>query len=361
MTAAYLVNRTPTSTLDLNSPLSKLRRVLGIPDRDEYSHLKAFGCTVYALDKSIPKDEKMKPRANTGFLAGYNSRNIYRILLLDKEVVIGTRDVVFDETLFFDNEQQPILDEELIIIPLIDFQMISSVSDIIVDEDDPAPIRNNEPDSYTNDNEIFKDYRTKDELESHVEKQNGSEMYYLGILFILLKRLKTDASTSQKNSRGSIKDNKDMSQEDRLVHKNTAEKLPMSRVNPSDIDESHIISGKRIRKKTEKAGNLDPSALVATINVFIIGKAKDLKRFHQSELPLPPSNWRELRNHSHSQEFRDAMLVEYDTLVAKNTIKKVEQSNSMNPIPLRWVFTYKFDESGYLLKFKARICVRGDL
>ncbi|KAI0996051.1 hypothetical protein K3495_g12130 [Podosphaera aphanis] len=33
----------------------------------------------------------------------------------------------------------------------------------------------------------------------------------------------------------------------------------------------------------------------------------------------------------------------------------------MHPIPLRWVFTYKFDEVGYLLKFKARICVRGDL
>lgn len=30
-------------------------------------------------------------------------------------------------------------------------------------------------------------------------------------------------------------------------------------------------------------------------------------------------------------------------------------------IPLIWVFTYKFDTEGYLLKFKARLCVRGDL
>ena len=61
MTAAYLINRSPTSSLEWISPLSKLRQALGIDDRDEYSHLKAFGCTAYALDKSIPKGDKMKP------------------------------------------------------------------------------------------------------------------------------------------------------------------------------------------------------------------------------------------------------------------------------------------------------------
>ena len=30
-------------------------------------------------------------------------------------------------------------------------------------------------------------------------------------------------------------------------------------------------------------------------------------------------------------------------------------------LPLIWVFTYKFDTDGYLSKFKARLCVRGDL
>jgi hypothetical protein len=29
-------------------------------------------------------------------------------------------------------------------------------------------------------------------------------------------------------------------------------------------------------------------------------------------------------------------------------------------IPMRWVFAYKSDESGYLTRFKARLCVRGD-
>ena len=30
-------------------------------------------------------------------------------------------------------------------------------------------------------------------------------------------------------------------------------------------------------------------------------------------------------------------------------------------IPLTWVFTYKLDSDGYLLRYKARICIRGDL
>lgn len=122
MTAAYLINRTPTATLNWLSPLSKLRMALEIPDKDEYSHLKAFGCTAYALGKSIPEGEKMRPRAKRGFLVGYNYRNIYRILLLDEEIVIGTRDVIFNKNFFLDDHQEQEAEEDS--IPIIDFKMI---------------------------------------------------------------------------------------------------------------------------------------------------------------------------------------------------------------------------------------------
>src|SRR5439155_8126477 len=39
----------------------------------------------------------------------------------------------------------------------------------------------------------------------------------------------------------------------------------------------------------------------------------------------------------------------------------IKQSPQSKPLPLKWHFTYKFDQEGYLMKYKARICVRGDL
>ena len=38
-----------------------------------------------------------------------------------------------------------------------------------------------------------------------------------------------------------------------------------------------------------------------------------------------------------------------------------QKTSDITVIPLTWVFTYKLDTNGYLVKFKARICVRGDL
>ncbi|KAI0992165.1 hypothetical protein K3495_g16021, partial [Podosphaera aphanis] len=269
----------------------------------------------------------MRPRAKTGFLVGYNSRNIYRILLLDEEIVIGTRDVTFDETRFVSDHDE--LTTENYSIPVIDFTMTTLIPDITFDIED-FPIRNNEPNSQTNDDS------NDAERSSIPENTSKSDSHVCPI--------SSDRSTPSPQ-----------------VELDGINKRIHPKVDRCAIDESNIIVGQRTRRKTEKARNCDPSALVAIHNIFVIGKAKPLQRLHQSELPPPPDTWNQLKNHQYSKEFWDAMSVEYNTLSEKNTIKPVQQTNSMNPIPLRWVFTYKVDEAGYLLKFKARICVRGDL
>jgi hypothetical protein len=38
---------------------------------------------------------------------------------------------------------------------------------------------------------------------------------------------------------------------------------------------------------------------------------------------------------------------------------KLDRSKQV--LPLLWVFAYKYDQDGYFIKLKARICVRGDL
>jgi len=62
--------------------------------------------------------------------------------------------------------------------------------------------------------------------------------------------------------------------------------------------------------------------------------------------------------------FLAAAQTEFTALQNKGMFKSISltpQIASQTVLPLLWVFTYKFDTDGYLRKYKARICVRGDL
>ena len=70
--------------------------------------------------------------------------------------------------------------------------------------------------------------------------------------------------------------------------------------------------------------------------------------------------WHALIKHPHAEGFRQAAKLKYKALKSKETFKIVKQPLHANPLPLKWVFSYKFDQKGYLTKYKAHICVRGD-
>jgi hypothetical protein len=65
-----------------------------------------------------------------------------------------------------------------------------------------------------------------------------------------------------------------------------------------------------------------------------------------------------------STGFKMAAQKEIQDLEKRGTWQLIDSeslNSSIRPLPLKWVFTYKFDTDGYLDRFKARICVRGDL
>jgi hypothetical protein len=44
------------------------------------------------------------------------------------------------------------------------------------------------------------------------------------------------------------------------------------------------------------------------------------------------------------------------------TVQIIKRNEAKSrPLPLTWVFRYKYNKHGFVTKFKARICVRGDL
>jgi hypothetical protein len=68
-------------------------------------------------------------------------------------------------------------------------------------------------------------------------------------------------------------------------------------------------------------------------------------------------------HHPHCEGFTKAAELEVNTLRQKGAFVETDRptDQSLQILPLKWVFTYKFDSNGLLVKHKARICVRGDL
>ena len=99
-------------------------------------------------------------------------------------------------------------------------------------------------------------------------------------------------------------------------------------------------------------------------SVFLAATSKAARdhRFHRDDLVKLPKRYQDLDNHSMGPEFKEAIRKELHELLKRGTWRLIERDKaSAPPLPLKWVFNYKFDQDGYLQRCKARICVRGDL
>ena len=66
-------------------------------------------------------------------------------------------------------------------------------------------------------------------------------------------------------------------------------------------------------------------------------------------------------SHPEANGFMNAANLEFQTEEKKCAWEEVPKPTNVKVLPLKWVFTYKLDDKGYLVKYKACICFRGDL
>ena len=83
---------------------------------------------------------KLNPRAKIGYLVGYDSTNIYRIWIPHTGKVISTKDVIFNEAIFFDGKRTD-LNVELIaemdtLIQRIELPTSQAFNKVILEEDE---------------------------------------------------------------------------------------------------------------------------------------------------------------------------------------------------------------------------------
>ena len=335
MAAGYLINRSPTKRLDWETPIGMLEQALNpdAPKRPNIAHLRVYGCRAYPLRYNIARTRKLEPRAHIGYLVGYDSTNIFRVWIPSEERVVATRDVTFQETVFYDPKEPDLAsqlrlraDQILDVIEVTHPSSSSHTDDIDTDSDDEEEIgdtiivrpRTNEP---------------REESGQQIEETQQAKP----------PTLPTPEDTPEP------------------VHHTPREII-------GNVDSANVVQGSRTRRPTEKARRqayftaLDqPEELPGYHAAFAAGFQYGRDRLHRDQMPPPPRSWKDLQTHPYREGFQTAATKEYQDLERRNTFKPVPKTSKITTLPLIWVFTYKFDTDGYLIKFKARLCVRGDL
>ena len=350
--AAYVLNRTPNRQLDWKTPLEELQRLLNISNpRPSIAHLRVYGARAYPLTPNIPKSEKLKPRAHIGYLVGYDSTNIFRIWIPSKQRVIRTRDVTFNETLFYDPALPDITQllraevEQIVEVvdmassqPLTDGLDLDIDSDSDLDLDEPIEQLDSQ-DSQDKSSDNSPDHRLPTPAETTASPISTPDR-------------QLTPSTAAAEPSGSIDGQQELTP---ITDRNTA---PRAQEISSDFSEENIIANRtRHRRQAYLTVLQQPEQLHAYFSAFAIG----LRRLHRDQLPPPPRSWRELQSHPNREGFLAAAEKEYRDLERRQTFRPVPKTPDLKLLPLMWVFTYKFDTNGFLDKYKARLCVRGDL
>ncbi len=105
LVAAHILNRTSSSSLSEDSSLIFMQKLFKESIRNEMTHLKMFNCKTFSFFKktdALKRSEKMKSRAFIEYLIEYDFINIFRVWNSKKDDVNDYRDVIFNETKFFD-------------------------------------------------------------------------------------------------------------------------------------------------------------------------------------------------------------------------------------------------------------------
>ncbi|KAL1974702.1 hypothetical protein VTN31DRAFT_4906 [Thermomyces dupontii] len=128
----------------------------------------------------------------------------------------------------------------------------------------------------------------------------------------------------------------------------------------ADISEENIVEGKR-RRRPPKTTPSPTTLRTFHTTLFTAFQTKLENRVHRSELPPEPKSWRQMLKHKFRDFWFAACGEEVKKLEERGTYKLVPKPYGKQIIPLMWIFSYKFDDDGYLVKFKARLVARGDL
>ncbi|EDN09852.1 predicted protein [Histoplasma mississippiense (nom. inval.)] len=320
---------------------------LEIEYSSEYIH-EQNGAAERAAYAKIPNEilnrnrsQKLDHRAHIGYLVGYDSTNIFRIWIPHLDRVIRTRDVIFNENRRY-NPDEPHIEKQL-----RDW-VVQEVEFLDIEVQEPRVGTPQQENNLCSDIDIFRPDEIPPRTEN-VDKDNEDINEALEAQ-LMADILPTPDPTPEPDSNTAIEPDLPIDTHPILSHN----RAPRANEISSDFNESNIIEAVSLAKENQ-------NRMINAAFAEPLSRSEPFK-IHRSQLPDPPQHWNDVNKHPYRDEWINAAKWEWDSITQQNTYEIVNRPSKDTPvIPLRWVFIYKFDDDGYLTKFKARICVRGDL
>jgi hypothetical protein len=369
VTAAMLLNVTPTESLGWDTPY---QRVFG--RKPSVAHMAPIGCRAYVLNRKVKRGDKLESRTMIGYLVGYDSTNIFRIWIPSKERVMRTRDVVFKRQHLMkdDDEPEKLSEEAERLIEILDIPTPPALIDI---EDLLSPLQKRNR-SHEDNDPLTQNARndakaaTEDDIQLELENQDKE---YDGPTIRVRHPNDSPATLESMISRRQDVPGGWGDQDQDYVPDRYQNNAPR-RTDPEVGSQENVIEGRRRRPRVNYADRDHLSTNLTYYSTFLtaISQPETTKlfgevpkvRLHRDQLPPPPKRYRDVATHPFANEFHKAMNVEFENCWQKGCFAQTPATSSTadaEVLPLMWVYTYKFDQDGYLYKFKARLVVRGDL
>jgi hypothetical protein len=382
--------------------------------KPQQAHLRVYGCKAFVMspEAHTKKDRKQRfnPKAWVGYLVGYNSTNIYRIWNPAKNRVVIARDVIFNEKETFSGDIQQVKDD-LLHIASDELETLLRRVEIPEPDETLSTSINEDEDLYAVVGEVNAvEEGLRDSRGSSENPEQGDATQVDGII-------------ADPASLGGVEESAVTYETDHLCVSEqsypylTPEDTPPppaallpATIRGSAFNELEEAEDQQLLKVRESltpyscdlrfsnwrtafnAGRLVTP--LGTINGEMVSKARyaravkaarpiacypnrenqtqtDIcgpeygpqkrKSRHRRDLPPPPKTHRDLRTHLLGTEFRAAEKAHLKSHQESQTWREVAKTAGQQGIlDCMWVYVYKFDKHGRLVKCKARLVIRGD-
>ncbi|KAI8669967.1 hypothetical protein NCS56_00800300 [Fusarium sp. Ph1] len=433
--AVYLLNMSPSQKHDWSSPQEVLdqwfRTNAPLPIREhtadlspDWSGIYAYGCRAYPLDKDREANKhrrgfKTSPRGHIGYLVGYKARNLYRIWVPRLEKVILTRNVRFNEHVFYKPMEESAIEQtnqelnEWIVVFNEDDSDEDEIAQLTPQEiTSPAlnsgvtaldPLQSSEPASMSAEKQPEPEHapvqapiglqtpRQTPEPSAQLQQSQSdaqpstptAELQEV-ISQQQLRQPTPSQARGGRRQRGRARQTAEPTRRSARQSSRRAQGLE-TRSDPQTHTPSrnpfHSLLLTDHHEEDEEW--YDHRSIQTTYGVFLAAlkgespaksalkpsytslkqKGKQVVAPHRDELPPEPKTWTQVQNLAEPVRslFIKAANLEVDTLRAKRTWREIQRSEAKSKVlPVKWVFTYKFDKAGYLERCKARLCVCGN-